>query len=97
MNDSKPTHRYSPLVIECLLKVYYSPEFSETVDPTPGVKHAVNQLIEADLVRVVNQQARLEVTPRGQAHVQQLCELPLPKKVSGYLLASGEMVHTEDE
>ncbi len=67
----------SPLEINFLLHCYYSPEPHERID-APAMGSVVTNLIAEGLI-VANGKDIWKTTDRGNAHVEQLCNLPFPR------------------
>jgi hypothetical protein len=80
--------KFSPCNIEVLLHCYYSPEVHPRED-TPAVQTSYRflecyGLIESQCYMIGTDTTNLskyKTTERGRAHIQQLCNLPLPSSV----------------
>jgi len=80
--------KLSPAEIEVLLHCYYSPEKHPRID-TPCVRACLANLELCGLIEKQVYKSEIDITnlsthkttKRGEAHINQLCNLPLPKLV----------------
>ncbi|MFA7291889.1 MAG: hypothetical protein WC023_06530 [Rhodocyclaceae bacterium] len=80
----------SPSDIEVLLHCYYSPEPHERLE-APAVRDAIDRFLAAGLIAPnADAERTWRVTKRGEAHVRQLCALPLPEPA--WVDAHGEVI-----
>lgn len=69
----------TPNDIDVLLHCYVSPVVHPRIE-APAVQQTIARFVEQELIVRVNGSV-YKTTPRGEAHVQQLCNLPLPRAV----------------
>lgn len=79
----------SPCDIEFLLHCYYSSDPHENRHTT-AIKEAIDKLLIAEMITPGDEVGLYKTTPRGEAHVRQLCYLPFPQH--GWKGADGNMI-----
>jgi hypothetical protein len=89
--------KFSPCDIEVLLHCYYSPEIHPKKD-APAVQISYSRLRLCGLIELqcfilgvdTTNLNEYRTTERGRAHVQQLCNLPLPS--SAWVDSNGKLI-----
>jgi len=71
---------YVPLDIEFLIYCHYNPAIHPRIDHDP-IKVAITKLTTDGLIKQISDSNTFGTTPLGQAHVKQLCNCPLPKRI----------------
>jgi len=84
----------TPVVLETLLHCYY--RSCELPPDTPAVNKALGALYDLGLIEEKEKRGKAYVTytttPKGKAHVKQLCSLPFPTQQTVWLDYKGEVL-----
>jgi hypothetical protein len=79
----------TPCEIEVLIHCYVSPAPHPRID-SGAVSDAINTFLSEGLIEPVGQANRYDTTPRGVAHISQLCSTPFP--VQKWVNEAGEVI-----
>jgi len=82
----------TPLSIELLLYYYYCPTPHPRKEYS-AVKCATQQLFDQGLIELDEAAFRFKTTSKGDAHVIQLCKLPLPE--NAWVDFTGKVIERE--
>jgi hypothetical protein len=70
--------KWPPVVIECMLKCYYSREPYNGLERTPAMDNALSMLENQGMVEVTVGHDYHTPTPLGDAFVKMICNTPRP-------------------
>lgn len=71
----------TPLKIEIMIKAYYSGDFKES---TSKYETSVDELRQAGMLTSEYQTDQTNLTKKGQAYVEKLLSIPIPKEIITY-------------
>jgi hypothetical protein len=69
----------TPSNLEFLLHCYYSPEPHDRVK-APAIEEARSYLLEQEMIQTTTSNFVYNVTPRGEAYIKYILEVPFPER-----------------